>query len=267
MYTDSDSGKDRSLVRIAVVDDDDDIVTVLGEVMKRAEYVPDLFSCSSDARLAATSQEYDVVIADLQMPEVDGIQLLTAVKNVFPLSQFIMITGYADVRTAVEAMHQGAVSYLTKPLTSSQILAHVEKALERRLLALDNQRLIYELTNANQSLKNKVEELKHMNELLTKTQKDLVEAERLAAIGEVVVSINHAINNSVSGIKAAVRFVRHLGIEGESVKALAKIDDECTEIEAVVARLNGLRNTQSTEYVDGIRMTEIESEEEVHAGS
>ena len=249
------------LARIAVVDDNEDIVMLLGEVLKRAGYTPDLFSSSREALLAATSKEYDLVVCDLEMPEVGGIDLLSEVKNVFPLTQFIMITGYASVRSAVDAMHRGAVSYLSKPLTSTQIVAHVEKALERRYLALENARLIFELTGANENLEHKVGELRHLNELLRQAQADLVRAERLAAIGEVVVSINHTINNSVAGIQAALRFLRNgEDLAGESLKAVARIDNECREIESVIGRLRLLREPAAVDYVDGIKMIGLDKE-------
>ncbi len=256
---------EKATVRIAVIDDDDDIVAVLGEVLKRAGYEPDLYTSSGDALLAATSQEYDLVISDLEMPDVSGGEILTSVKRVFPMTEVIMITGYASVKSAADAMHKGAHSYLSKPLTSTQIVAHVKKAIEKRLLALDNQRLIFELSTTNETLQNKVKELAHLNELLKQTQKDLVKVERLAAIGEVVVSINHCINNSISGIKAAVRFIKSIGgVSRETEKALDTIEDECGEIEAVVTRLKSLREAAPTEYADGIRMIDLK-DEETHA--
>ncbi len=253
---------DKELVRIAIVDDNEDIVGLLGEVLQAADYAPDLFTDARDALLASTSMEYDVIITDLEMPEVTGIELLTRVKEVFPLTQFIMITGYASVRSAAEAMHRGAVSYLTKPLTSSQVLAHVEKALENRLLNLENQRLIYELTTANKELESKINELNHLNELLKRTQENLVRAERQSAIGEVVVSLNHSINNSISGIKAAARFIRNNAhLNEECLEAATKIDEECSEIEAVMRRLKNLRSVSTAEYVDGIKMIDLERDE------
>ena len=252
---------DKHIVRIAVVDDNEDIVELLGEVLRQSDYSSDLFTSSKDALLASTSQEYDIVITDLEMPEVTGIELLARVKQVFPLTQFIMITGYASVKSAADAMHKGAISYLTKPLTSTQIMAHVEKALEKRSLSLENERLIFELTATNEALQNKVQELEHVNELLSQTQEDLVKVERLAAIGEVVVSINHTINNSISGIKAAVRFVRNAGeLDEECAGALDKVDTECREVEAVVARLKSLRQAAPEEYVDGIKMIGLKEE-------
>jgi FixJ family two-component response regulator len=254
--------ENKKLVRIAIVDDNEDIVSLLGDVLRQVDYSPDLFTSSKDALLASTSQEYDVVIADLEMPEVSGIGLLTQVKKVFPLTQFIMITGYASVRSAAEAMHKGAVSYLTKPLTSTQIHAHLSNALEKRFLSLENQRLIFELTASNEKLENKVAELEHVNDLLRKTQGDLVNVERRSAIGEVVVSLNHSINNCISAIKAATRFVRNsANLDPESVSALDRIDDECQEVDAVVSRLKSLRNTVPADYADGIKMIGVEEEQ------
>jgi FixJ family two-component response regulator len=249
-------------VRIAIVDDDEEILHLLGEVLKRGTYSPDLYAHAPDALVAARSQEYDLVITDLEMPGVSGIDLLAGVKEVFPLTQFIMITGYASVKSAAEAMHKGAVSYLSKPLTSSQILAYVDKALERRFLALENQRLILELSSANESLTNKVRELERVNALLKRTQQELVRAERLAAIGEVVVSINHSINNSVSAIQAAVRFMRGCdGVAAGAGDAIKKIEEECREIEGVIARLKSLKEAKPTEYAEGINMINLKEDE------
>ncbi|MFH1312196.1 MAG: response regulator [Candidatus Eisenbacteria bacterium] len=252
---------EKKIIRIAVVDDNEDIVELLGEVLKQSDYSSDLFTVSKDALLASTSQEYDIVITDLEMPEVTGIELLARVKKVFPLTQFIMITGYASVKSAAEAMHRGAVSYLTKPLTSTQIMAHVEKALEKRSLSLENERLIFELTGANEALQNKVQELEHLNDLLSQTQEDLVKVERLAAIGQVVVSINHSINNSIAGIKAAVHVMRNsANLDPEIAGSLDKVDAECNEVEAVVARLKSLRQAAPEEYVDGVKMIGLKEE-------
>lgn len=253
--------RDKELVRIAIVDDNEDIVCLLGEVLQNADYSPDLFTDPKDALLASTSMEYDIIITDLEMPDVSGIELLTRVKEIFPLTQFIMITGYASVKSAAEAMHRGAVSYLTKPLTSTQIIAHVEKALENRLLILENQRLIYELSTANKELESKLKELNHVNQLLKTTQENLVKAERQAAVGEVVVSLNHSINNSISGIKAASRYIRNnANLTSECLEALERIDEECSEIEAVIRRLKTLRSAPTAEYVDGIKMIDLEME-------
>lgn len=255
------SDREKRAVRVAIVDDNEDIVGLLAEVIERPGYSLDLFTSPRDALLASTSQEYDVIITDLKMPEVSGIELLDRVKQVFPLTQIIVITGYASVTTAADAMHKGAVSYLTKPLTSTQVMAHLEKAMERRLLSLDNQRLIFELTATNEALENKVAELEHVNDLLSQAQEDLVKVERLAAVGEVVVSINHTINNSISAVKAAARFIRTSShLDSESMNALSKIDDECAEVEAVIARLRSLRHAAPEEYADGIKMIHLKEE-------
>src|SRR5207244_13569405 len=77
----------------------------------------------------------DVVLADLQMPEMDGIQLLTAVKTRFPHIEFIMMTGYGTVKTAVEAMQLGAAHYIQKPLDPEELNLLIQRAIEKKQLA------------------------------------------------------------------------------------------------------------------------------------
>jgi phosphoglycerate-specific signal transduction histidine kinase len=89
----------------------------------------------------------------------------------------------------------------------------------------------------------------------------MVKVERLAAIGEVVVSINHSINNSVSGIKAAVHVMRNsANLDPEIAGSLDEVDTECNEIEAVVARLKSLRQATPEDYVDGVKMIGLKEE-------
>src|ERR1700739_3361485 len=76
----------------------------------------------------------DVVLADLQMPEMDGIQLLSAVKSRFPHIEFIVMTGYATVKTAVEAMQLGAAHYIQKPLDQDELNILIQRVIEKRSL-------------------------------------------------------------------------------------------------------------------------------------
>jgi DNA-binding NtrC family response regulator len=87
------------------------------------------------------SGDFDVVIVDLKMPDVDGMQVLQAIKEKHPDVEVIVITGYSTVSTAVEAMKLGATDYLPKPFTPDELCVVVSKAMEKRKLIAENRYL------------------------------------------------------------------------------------------------------------------------------
>ena len=86
------------------------------------------------AMQALAGGEFDLVVSDLRMPDMDGMQLLEHVKSTVPDTEVIIITGYASIETAVEAMRKGAYQYLAKPIRLDEVCVMAEKALEKRRL-------------------------------------------------------------------------------------------------------------------------------------
>jgi two-component system, NtrC family, response regulator PilR len=131
--------------RILVVDDEQSMREFL-EIFFRGEGYEVLTAADVDAALVAVdSDDFDVVISDIQMPERSGLDVLHAVKESAPQTVVIMITAFATTETAIAAMKQGAYDYVTKPFKMDELRLVVEKALEKRLLATENQRLRSEL--------------------------------------------------------------------------------------------------------------------------
>jgi two-component system response regulator PilR (NtrC family) len=97
------------------------------------------------ALVAVESDDFDVVISDVKMPGRSGLDLLQVVKEISPETVVIMITAFATTETAIAAMKQGAYDYVTKPFKVDELRLVVEKALEKKLLTLENQRLRSEL--------------------------------------------------------------------------------------------------------------------------
>lgn len=95
-------------------------------------------------------ESFDIVITDLRLPGADGIEVLKSVKNISPDTGVIMITAFADVKTAVEAMKQGAYDYLSKPFDSSELLIVIERFIRQRGLELENIRLKEEVKDKKQ---------------------------------------------------------------------------------------------------------------------
>ena len=95
--------------------------------------------------LLAQTGEIDLVLADLQMPEMDGIELLSEVKGKYPHIEFIVMTGYGTVKTAVEAMQLGASHYIQKPLDHEELNLLIQRAIEKKKLEERVDRLTAEL--------------------------------------------------------------------------------------------------------------------------
>ncbi|MCC6748247.1 MAG: sigma-54-dependent Fis family transcriptional regulator [Deltaproteobacteria bacterium] len=94
-----------------------------------------------------TTEEFDLVITDLNMPKVGGLEVLAATKRLHPETEVVMVTAFATAETAIAAMKQGAYDYLTKPFKVDEILVTVERALEKRALVRDNVTLRAQLSD------------------------------------------------------------------------------------------------------------------------
>jgi DNA-binding NtrC family response regulator len=120
--------------RLLAVDDDPTILRVLTAVFVREGFEV-LVAQNGEGGLAlVTSHEPDIVIVDLELPKLDGIQVLERLKAAKPDLPVVMLTGRDDVKSAVRAMQLGAVDYLTKPFDSAEISLVVARALEARAL-------------------------------------------------------------------------------------------------------------------------------------
>ncbi len=119
-------------VKVLVVDDESVIRRGLCRVMEGRGYLAEASESGFGAIEKLQKAPFNIVITDLKMPGMDGIEVLKAIKILQPDVPVIIITGYSTVDTAVEAMKNGAFDYISKPFTPEQVIAMVEKALEQR---------------------------------------------------------------------------------------------------------------------------------------
>jgi two-component system response regulator PilR (NtrC family) len=131
--------------RILVVDDEQSMREFLEIFFRREGFDVVTTGDVDSALLAIESDDFDVVISDVKMPGRTGLDLLQAVNETSPETIVIMITAFASTETAIAAMKQGAYDYVTKPFKVDELRLVVEKALEKKLLTLENRRLRSEL--------------------------------------------------------------------------------------------------------------------------
>jgi len=133
--------------RILIVDDDAASLASLGEAMTRDGYQVSLAGSGEEAVRLAQEQEYDVVITDLRMRSVDGLQVLRTFKNLRPETVLIVMTGFASMDTVVEAMSAGAYDYISKPFRLDQLRLTVRRSLAHAALLRENRHLRERATN------------------------------------------------------------------------------------------------------------------------
>ncbi|MBA7594744.1 Glycine cleavage system H protein [subsurface metagenome] len=122
------------MASILIVDDELVICKSCKKILERSNHNIDYVLTGQEALKNIKEKEYEIVITDLKMPGIDGMKLLDIVKETFKEVDVIMITGYASIDTAVEAMKLGAFDYIPKPFTPDELRSVTSRALERRRL-------------------------------------------------------------------------------------------------------------------------------------
>jgi DNA-binding NtrC family response regulator len=118
--------------KILVVDDESTICDSVKKILSRKGYSVENTLNANDAIERIKKEKFDIVITDLMMPQVSGMELLELVKKYYPEIDVLVITGYATVDTAVKATKLGALDYIQKPFTPNELTDRIQKAIEFR---------------------------------------------------------------------------------------------------------------------------------------
>lgn len=139
--------------RLLIVDDEEALMTALCNTLKVEGYAVTGFTSAGQALAQLCERQFDVLLTDLMMPEMDGIALLRAAQDIDPALVGIVMTGHGTIDTAVQALRGGALDYVLKPFRLNNLLPVLTRALETRRLRTENIQLreavsIYELSRA-----------------------------------------------------------------------------------------------------------------------
>jgi DNA-binding NtrC family response regulator len=137
--------------RFLIVDDEPDMLKLLSMIIReKTPYEVITTNNPVEAFELAKKGGFDLIIADLKMPGLDGIELLDAVKKIDPDIPFIIITAYATLESATEAIQKGGFDFITKPFRKEQILFSIEKALKWLKVQRENRMLRDQLQKSKQ---------------------------------------------------------------------------------------------------------------------
>jgi len=122
-----------SIANVLLVDDEVSFVETFSERLELRDFeISKAFSGEEALQVLDENKNVEVVILDVKMPGMDGIETLTEIKRKYPLVEVMMLSGHADVASAIDGMKQGAFDYLMKPVDMDQIITKVTEAVAKK---------------------------------------------------------------------------------------------------------------------------------------
>ena len=227
----------REQPKVLVVDDEESVVVTIEAILQLDGYSVATTTSGAEARKMVREVEYDLVLTDLRLEDGDGLEVLKAVRESYPETVTIMLTGYASVESAIQALRAGAYDYLVKPSEVEELRATVARGLERRRLGQELRLRVAELADLNESLQARIDaataELKERYE-------QLKELDRMKS--QFLSIASHELKTPITAmsgfLQVALRRVRRLG-DGEAAAPVAEGLRAITEQLEVVYRQTG----------------------------
>jgi len=227
---------------VLIVDDDKELVQRLKKFLEKEGYLVFTTYDGNKGLEIITSNKIDVILADIKMPGMDGIQLLEKAKRFYQDIEAIMITGHGDEEYAVKSLRKGAINYLRKPIDLEELLIAIEKAIEKIILYRNQLYRSRELkinseiiSKMNEELGRRVEE---RTRELSQTQAQLFQTSKLATLGEMSAGLAHELNQPLTGISLAVTNIRKLTERGLLTEE--EIKDTIGDIDTNVRRMSNI---------------------------
>ena len=185
--------------KLLLIDDEEGIRKVWGIALRDAGYEV-ITAKNGEEGLEFFNREHPaIVLTDIRMPGMDGIQVLKSIKEMSPDTEVIVITGYGEMDLAIRSLQLDASDFINKPISNEALFVALKRAEEK----LEIKRKLKEYT---ENLERKVAE----------ATRELIEAERLATIGQTVAGLAHAIKNVLGGFKGGVYVVNTALKKGDS---------------------------------------------------
>lgn len=188
--------------KILVIDDERASLDMLRLLLQAYDYTVLTAESGTEGLDLFRKARPSIVLTDIKMPGMDGIEVLEAVKRESPDTEVIMITGHGDIELAIQSLKHEATDFVTKPINSDVLMIALKRANERI------------------AFKKKIRDYtENLERLVDEKSRKLVEAERMAAVGQTVAGLAHAIKNVTGALKGGA-FVLEKGIELKNEKYL-----------------------------------------------
>jgi two-component system, NtrC family, nitrogen regulation response regulator NtrX len=155
--------------KILIIEDEAAIRRVLGKILSEENdtYKVEEAADGQEGLEKIKADDYDLVLCDIKMPKMDGVEVLEAVKKFKPEIPFVMISGHGDLETAINTMRLGAFDYISKPPDLNRLLNTVRNALDRKVLVVENKMLKKKVSKSYEMIGTS-EPINHIKEIIEK---------------------------------------------------------------------------------------------------
>lgn len=155
--------------KILIIEDEAAIRRVLGKILSEENdaYKVDEAEDGVQGLEKIKNEDYDLVLCDIKMPKMDGVEVLEAVKKLKPEIPFVMISGHGDLETAINTMRLGAFDYISKPPDLNRLLNTVRNALDRKVLVVEN-KMLKKKVSKNYEMVGASEPINHIKQIIEK---------------------------------------------------------------------------------------------------
>ena len=229
--------------RILIVDDDEVSRRVLFKMFEEQGFTSATAATGVEAQKKMGEAFYHVVLLDINLPDIDGVELLSKLKYRHPDTAAIMVTGHASLDNAVQALNKGASGYIIKPAETNEMILKITEAIEKQELAIENKQLTRALKNeleqrleAEKTLMDQKNELQQLNSalqvILRKREEDRSELEH---------------NLICNARESIIPNIERLGKTTLDEKQVFYLDMIKTSIDEIVSPLT---RQLSTDYID-----------------
>src|SRR6266550_5578795 len=227
----------REQPKVLVVDDEESVVVTIKAILQLDGYDVATTTSGAQARAMVRDTEYDLVLTDLRLEDGDGLDVLKAVRERHPETITIMLTGYASLESAIQAIRAGAYDYLVKPSEVEELRSTVARGIERRRLGQELRLRVAELAQLDASLQQRIDEA---TAELKERYEQLKELDRMKS--QFLSIASHELKTPITAmsgfLQVALRRVRRLS-EGEGDQPPAEGISAILEQLEVVYRQTG----------------------------